>query len=135
MTNHVKNFIEENIESIEQEDWYTVFYSWYQHWGSKDVKLDYSRLDELMICLSRVMDKDIEEETKDVREQLVTEFIEHKLHMLAVYKSDLTIVQMLTWLKSDLGLRLHELTDIVILAAEAEGYKVDKTRGVLSPPM
>ena len=56
MTKHIKNFIEENILEIENEDWYGVFFSWYLHWSTYDVMIDRLLMNELFNILKNAFD-------------------------------------------------------------------------------
>ena len=47
MTDNVKQFIEENIKTIEQEDWQKLFDDWYIVYSMMDVNVDYKQLQEL----------------------------------------------------------------------------------------
>ena len=51
MTSIVKKFIEENIEAIDREDWYGIFFSWYLHWAPSDRKTDEIYIRELLQIL------------------------------------------------------------------------------------
>ena len=56
MTKHIKEFIEENISEIENEDWYGVFFSWYLHWGTYDLRRDKQWISELFGVLKEAFD-------------------------------------------------------------------------------
>lgn len=80
MTDHVKNFIEENIEFIEEEDWRGVFLSWYLHFGLGDNIKDLKYINELFDILQTVYPNVQVDSYDDRMEIIVDNFVDY-IHM------------------------------------------------------
>lgn len=77
MTNHVKLFIEENIEAIEKEDWRGVFLSWYLHWGYGANMIDTGHVNELFTILEHIY-PNIKIDSHDARMEIIVDnFIDY----------------------------------------------------------
>ena len=80
MTDHVKRFIEENIEFIEEEDWRGVFLSWYLHYGSGNNVQDLKYVNELFNVLEQAFPNVKTDSHDDRMEIIVDNFVDY-IHM------------------------------------------------------
>lgn len=74
MTDNVKQFIEENITTIEQQDWEKLFDDWYLVYSMMDRDVDYNMLKELFNIFSEV-GINLAEKSKTARESLVVKYM------------------------------------------------------------
>lgn len=84
MTENVKQFIEENITTIEQEDWQELFDDWYIIYSMMDVNVDYKQLQELF-DIFKESGINLAKESETARESLIVkymhEYVEEKQFM------------------------------------------------------
>lgn len=84
MTDNVKQFIEENIITIEQQDWQKLFDDWYFSYFMMDRDVDYKQLQELF-GIFRESGINLAKESETARESLIVkymhEYVEEKQFM------------------------------------------------------
>ena len=122
ISEHVKKFIEENIDLIEQRDWHQLFLKWYYRYASLDNKKDSSRLSELHEALS-VAFPDIQFDTVKSRNQIVQEEMENYIKQRLNTPEALVVSydRCLESLNSRLWLDAGVLQDLFRRAAKACG--------------
>ena len=74
MTDNVKQFIEENIKTIEQEDWQKLFDDWYIVYSMMDVNVDYKQLQELF-DIFRESGINLAKESETARQSLIVKYM------------------------------------------------------------
>ena len=126
MTQLIKEFVETNIENIENNKWFLLFMNWYNN-PHKDFP-DTQEWNELIEVLKHV-DKDILETTKTQREGVIITItrgtiddIKRNQDMWTMGKQ-ITLKFLLMDLYSTLSLSADEIIDCINQAAEAEGLK------------
>lgn len=126
MTPLIKEFVELNIEKIENNKWFLLFSNWY-YAPSKEFP-DTQEWNELIDVLQHV-DKNILETTKDQRKSVIImvtrdtiDDIKRNQDMWTMGKQ-ITLKFLLADLYSTLGLSADEIIDCINQAAEAEGLK------------
>ena len=126
MTQLIKEFVETNIENIENNKWFLLFMNWYNN-PHKDFP-DTQEWNELIEVLKHV-DKDILETTKTQREGVIITItrgtiddIKRNQDMWTRGKQ-ITLKFLLMDLYSTLGLSADEIIDCINQAAETEGLK------------
>lgn len=117
MTKHVKEFIELNIDAIEQSDWVTVFKNWYIY--DKDIYFD-----ELMSVLESAY-SNIWKETQEAREYVFEEIAKIVFTNLIVKQKRITLRQFGMYAKSLFGFQGNDLMRVVNNAANAVGLSKD----------
>lgn len=84
MTDNVKQFIEENITTIEQEDWEKLFDNWYFSYFMMDRDVDFKQLQELF-DIFKESGINLAKESETARESLIVkymhEYVEEKQFM------------------------------------------------------
>ena len=126
MTHVIKEFIEENIERIETNQWFLLFLNWYKN-PHKQFP-DTNEWNELIEVLQHI-DKNILETTKNQREGVIITItrgtiddIKRNPDMWA-YGKQVALNFLLSDLYSTLGLSEDEVIDCINQAAETEGLK------------
>ena len=79
MTDLIKRFIEENIEFIEKQEWYNLFYSWYMHFGDNNTSIDARNLRELTEALEIVY-PDFGFEAKHAQQEVLLDKMEQYIN-------------------------------------------------------
>jgi hypothetical protein len=132
MTPLIKEFVETNIEIIEDNKWFLLFMNWYNN-PHKEFP-DTNEWNELIEVLQHI-DKNILETTKTHREGVIITItratiddIKRNQDMWAKGKQ-ITLNFLLMDLYSTLGLSEDELIDCINQAAEAEGLKFNSAHG------
>ena len=74
MTDNVKQFIEENITTIEQQDWEKLFDDWYFVYSMMDVNVDYKQLHELF-DIFRESGINLAKESESARQSLIVKYM------------------------------------------------------------
>ena len=125
MNTHIKNYIEENIQEIENEDWYGVFFSWYLHWGTYDVMIDKRLLSELFGVLKKAFDN-VMFDSLDDRMIIVQDAMEEYINSRASspYSNNISFTAACGALKSRLDLEADTLLKIFKDAAKSCGFRV-----------
>ena len=125
MTKHIKEFIEENISEIENEDWYGVFFSWYLHWGTYDLRRDKQWISELFGVLKKAFDNIIYD-SLDSRMIIVQDAMEEYINARASNpnSSNVSFTAVCDALNSRLDLEADTLLKIFKDAAKSCGFIV-----------
>ena len=125
MTKHIKNFIEENIHEIENEDWYGVFFSWYLHWATYDVIKDKRLLSELFGVLKKAFDN-VMFDSLDFRMIIVQDAMEEYINARAnnPHANNISFTAVCDALNSRLDLEADTLLKIFKDAAKSCGFIV-----------
>lgn len=126
MTPLIKEFVETNIENIENNKWFLLFMNWYDnpHKEFPDTK----EWNELIHVLQHI-DKNILETTKTYREGVIITITRATIddikrnQNLWTSGKQVTLKFLLMDLYSTLGLSADEIIDCINQAAEAEGLK------------
>ena len=125
MTPLIKEFVETNIENIENNKWFLLFMNWYNN-PHKEFP-DTNEWNELIQVLQHI-DKNILETTKTQREGVIITItratiddIKRNQDMWA--GKQITLNFLLMDLYSTLGLSADEIIDCINEAAKAEGLK------------
>ena len=125
MNAHIKNFIEENIQEIENEDWYGVFFSWYLHWSTYDVIKDKSLINELFGVLNKAFDN-VMFDSLDARMIIVQDAMEEFINGRATnpHSNNISFTAAADALNSRLDLEADTLLKIFKDAAKSCGFIV-----------
>ena len=125
ITKRIKDFIEENIVAIENEDWYGVFFSWYLHWGAFDLRADRTLITELFAVLKKAFDNVIFD-SLDARMTIVQDAMEEYINARASnpYPNNISFTSTVDALKSRLHLEADTLLKIFKDAAKSCGFSV-----------
>ena len=128
MTHIIKEFIEENIEHIENNQWFLLFMSWYNN-PHKNFP-DTDEWDELINVLLTI-DENILETTKNYRESVILTMtrstiddIKHNQNSWLPGKQ-VSLSFLLMDILSPLGLTEDEVIQLIHQAAEAEHLDFD----------
>ena len=128
MTHVIKEFIEENIEHIENNQWFLLFLNWYNN-PHKQFP-DTNEWDELIEALQHV-DKNILETTKNYRESVIITItrgtiddIKHNQDAWVPGKQ-VSLSFLLMDIYSPLGLTEDEIIQLIHQAAELENLDFD----------
>ena len=111
MNQNVKQFIEQNIDLIDQHDWPAVFNQWYIKYHMFDRTVDNSQLNELFDVLQEI--GILPHEHRSAREDLITyyfnEYIEDKIFEHAArISASAAILALHSWLGVPMiGLKAH----------------------------
>lgn len=126
MTDHVKRFIEENIELIEEQKWFELFDLWYDTNNNKNHKNDNLMLFELFDVLNVIgINQDAHEDARTkVLLKHIEEFIQsHK------YKT-ITTIDTVVKLHSYLGFDYSVIAELFEDVCKRKGFKQpNKNRG------
>ena len=125
MNEHIKNFIEENIQEIENEDWYGVFFSWYLHWATYDIVKDRSLIHDLYDVLETVFDN-VMFDSLDARMIIVQDAMEEYINARASnpHANNISFTAADDALNSRLDLEVDTLLEIFKDAAKQCGFVV-----------
>ena len=130
MTPLIKEFIETNIDYIENNKWFLLFMHWYDN-PHKEFP-DTNEWNELIEVLQHI-DKNILETTKTYREGVITTVTIATIDNIKRNQDkwtngkQITLNFLLADLYSTLGLSADEVINCINAAAEAEGLKFDST--------
>lgn len=122
----IKEFIETNIEYVENNKWFLLFMNWYNN-PRKEFP-DTDEWNELIEVLQHV-DKNILERTKIYREGVIITITRDTIYDIKRNPDmwnrgkQITLNFLLAALYSTLGLSADEIIDCINQAAEAEGLK------------
>ena len=130
MTENVKRFIEDNIEIIEQENWFELFDLWYNTNNNKNHKDDNLMLFELFDVLSVIGIN--QDDHEDTRTKILLKYIE-ELIQSHKYKR-ISTIDTITRLRSYLGFDYFVLKELFKDVCNKKGFKPDRTEGVFTIP-
>ena len=123
MTDNVKQFIEENITTIEQEDWQKLFDDWYFSYSMMDRDVDYKQLQELF-DIFRESGINLAKESETARESLIVkyihEYVEEKQFM---QEETVTWAGAVNNLHSRLGVNLLDIKKLFRSVCESDGLE------------
>lgn len=130
MTPLIKEFVETNIENIENNKWFLLFMNWYNN-PHKEFP-DTNEWNELVEVLQHI-DKNILETTKTYREAVIITITRNTIDDIKRNQDmwtrgkEITLNFLLADLYSTLGLSVDEIIDCINQAAEAEGLEFNST--------
>lgn len=112
MTDNVKQFIEKNINLLENKKYYNAFTLWYLHYY--DAKTDTASLNELFRVF-RTAEIDLDKESEEARRQIIKERMLNYIDNVLGFDPDttfMTLPDVLKNLRSRLDVRLVELNNL-----------------------
>ena len=119
MNQHIKHFIEYNIDDIDKHDWESVFKNWYIY--NKDYYFD-----DFINTLEQA-DIDVWEESYEARAKILQSIAKNVFTNLSSRGATVTFEDMGTELSSLMGFEGQELVNILNMAANSVGLvKTDK---------
>ena len=123
MTDNVKQFIEENITTIEQQDWQKLFDEWYFRYSMMNVEVDYKQLKELF-DIFRESGINLAKESETARESLIVkymnEYVEEEQFM---NEETVTWAAAVNSLHSRLGVNLIDTKNLFRSVCETKGLE------------
>ena len=123
MTDNVKQFIEENITTIEQGDWEKLFDDWYFSYFMIDVNADYKQLQELF-DIFRESGINLAKESESARQSLIVkymhEYVEEKQFM---QEEEVTWAGAVNHLHSRLGVNLLDTKKLFKAVCDSNGLE------------
>ena len=123
MTDNIKQFIEENITTIEQQDWQKLFEEWYSGYFMIDRDVDYTQLQELFNIFGK-SGINLSEESETARQSLIIKYMnEYIEEMQFIKKETVTWAGAVNSLHSRLGLTLVDTMKLFRSACDAEGLE------------
>ena len=128
ITKHIKDFIEENITYIENEDWYGVFFSWYLHWGTFNLEKDKALISELFGVLRKAFDN-VMFDSLDARKTIVQDAMEEYINARADNSNAVTVsyTAAVDNLNSRLALERDDLLEVFRDAAKQCGFDANNS--------
>lgn len=123
LSKHIQSFVEENINYIEEQDWKTTFFSYYLHWGSMDVQIDYKHMQELFDVLG-VIDPNVVQDSFNVRAEIIQDQMEYSIYDHPFDIGPLHFKSLIRTLTSWLGFDEADLYSIFVNAAENCGVEI-----------
>lgn len=123
MTDNVKQFIEENITTIEQEDWQALFDYWYIGYSMIDVNVDYKQLQELF-DIFRESGINLSKESETARQSLIVKYMhEYVEEMQFRGEEAVTWAGAVNSLHSRLGVNLLDTKNLFRSVCESDGLE------------
>lgn len=123
MTDNVKQFIEENITTIEQEDWQKLFDDWYIGYSMVNRNVDYNQLQELF-DIFRESGINLAEESRLARESLVVKYMHEYIEgRQFVGEAAVTCAGAINSLHSRLGINLLDAKKLFISLCDTNGLE------------
>ena len=123
MTDNVKQFIEENIKTIEQEDWQKLFDDWYIVYSMMDVNVDYKQLQELF-NIFRDAGIDLAKESETARQSLIVKYMhEYVEEMQFMGEETVSWAGAVNSLHSKLGVNLLDSKKLFRSVCDANGLE------------
>lgn len=121
MTNNIKQFIEENITTIEQEDWQKLFEEWYSGYFIMNKDTDYTQLQELF-DIFRESGINLAKESKLARESLIVKYMhEYVEEMQFMQEETVTWAGAVNSLHSRLGVNLLDTKKLFRSVCDTKG--------------
>lgn len=134
MTENVKKFIEENITTIEQQNWRKLFEDWYFVYSMLDRNVDYNQLQELFEVF-RKSGINLAKESEQARLSFIQDLIRAYIdEMRFMEEESVSWAGCVNDLQSRLGVNLLDIKQLFRSVCEAEGLKpttIDKIRYIL----
>lgn len=123
MTDNVKQFIEENITTIEQQDWQKLFDEWYIVYSMMDINVDYKQLHELF-DIFREAGINLAKESETARQSLVVKYMhEYVEEMQFMGEETVTWAGSVNSLHSSLGVGLLDTKNLFRSVCDANGLE------------
>ena len=123
MTDNVKQFIEENIKTIEQEDWQRLFDDWYISYSMMNRDVDYRQLQELF-DIFRVSGINLDKESEAARHSLIVKYMhEYVEEMQFMEEKTVTLAGAINNLHSRLGVDLIDTKKLFASVCDADGLE------------
>lgn len=123
MTDHVKRFIEENIELIEKEDWEKLFHDWYFRYFIMDVNVDYKQLQELFEIF-RDSGINLAKESETARQSLIVKYMHEYIEEMQFRGEEtVTWAEAVNSLHSMLGVNLLDTKKLFRSVCDANGLE------------
>lgn len=121
MTDNVKQFIEENITTIEKQDWQKLFDDWYFSYSMIDVNQDYKQLQELF-DIFKESGINLEKESELARQSLIVKYMhEYVEEMQFIGEETTTWAGAVNSLYSRLGVNLLDTKKLFRSVCESNG--------------
>ena len=134
MTENVKQFIEENITTIEQQNWRKLFEDWYFVYSMLDRNVDYNQLQELFEVF-RKSGINLAKESEQARLSFIQDCIREYIDgMKFMEEETVSWAGAVNFLHSRLGVNLLDIKQLFRSVCEAEGLVPttnDKIRYIL----
>lgn len=127
MLKRIQSLIEDDIQEIEREDWYSVFYDYYHYWATFDTASDKVQLEELFDVLRHAYDQILSrtfEARKVIVQDAMLEYISARASNSQAVTANYNAA--LDHLNSRLYLDSSTLRKLFTQAAESLGYDMDK---------
>ena len=123
MTGNVKEFIEENITTIEQEDWQKLFDDWYLVYSMMDRGADYNQLQELFYIF-RESGINLAKESETARQSLIVKYMHEYVAMMQFMGEEIvTYGGAINSLHSRLGVNLQDAKKLFIAVCDSNGLE------------
>ena len=123
MTENVKQFIEENITTIEQQDWQKLFDDWYIGYSMTDIDADYKQLQELF-DIFKVSGINLAKESQTARHSLIVKYMhEYVEEMQFMEEETVTWAGAVNSLHSRLGVNLLDTKKLFKSVCDANGLE------------
>lgn len=123
MTDNVKQFIEENITTIEQQDWEKLFDDWYFVYSMMNRDVDYKQLQELF-DIFRESGINLAKESETARQSLIVKYMhEYVEEMQFMQEETVTCAGAINSLHSRLGVNLLDAKKLFISVCDAKGLE------------
>ena len=123
MTDNVKHFIEENITTIEQQDWQKLFDDWYISYSMMDVNEDYKQLQELF-DIFKESGINLAKESETARESLIVKYMHEYIEEMQFIEEDtVTWAGAVNQLYSRLGVNLLDTKKLFRVVCDSNGLE------------
>ena len=123
MTDNVKQFIEQNIKTIEQQDWQELFDCWYIEYSIGDVDVDYKQLKELFDIFKKA-GINLADESELARESVVVKYMHEYVKEKQFMEADVvTWAGAINSLQSRLCVNLIETKKLFKSVCDANGLE------------
>ena len=123
MTENVKQFIEENITTNEQQDWQKLFDDWYIGYSKTDIDADYKQLQELF-DIFKVSGINLAKESQTARHSLIVKYMhEYVEEMQFMEEETVTWAGAVNSLHSRLGVNLLDTKKLFKSVCDANGLE------------
>lgn len=123
MTEIVKRFIEDNIETIEQQDWQKLFEDWYFGYSEMNRDVDYKQLKELF-DIFKASGINLAEESETARQSLIVKYMhEYVEESQGIGEDTVTWAGAVNSLYSRLGVNLLDTKKLFRSVCDANGLE------------
>lgn len=123
MTDNVKQFIEENITTIEQEEWQDLFDCWYFVYSTPNREEDYKQLQELFDIFKK-SGINLAKESESARQAVIVKYMhEYVKEMQFMEEETVTWAGAVNSLHSVLGLNLLDTKKLFKTLCDSNGLE------------